>query len=162
MICVICRHDLSGFNVTTLECNHQFHSECLINHFRCPREWSFSANGYGACPLCRQGPLGGAASGGAATTSGRVSLIRRLSRKYNLHPAINKCLCKLKNAEKSHREAKQKNRAFRKEHVEICKELAANRHSIWRTSAKVWKCKHSLASFDPLAMLDCPYAFRDS
>ena len=57
-ICTICRHDLSGFPTSTLDCKHTFHSECILNHFRSPREWSFSVDGYGSCPLCRAGPLG--------------------------------------------------------------------------------------------------------
>lgn len=161
MICTICRHDLSGFDATMLECGHFFHSECLINHFRCPREWAYSSEGYGTCPLCRSGPLGGKPDYSHCTTKGRVSIIRALARQNNLHPKIKKTIDQLKGRELYHTEAKKEHKEFRKKHKDILKQDAKLRNNIWKAHNKVWKAKSELASFDPITMLDNPNTFID-
>ena len=157
-ICTICRHDISGFNTTILECNHIFHSECLIHHFRCPREWSYSHEGFGTCPLCRQGPLGGKSTS-SNTTKGRIALIKRLARKNTVHPQITKSILKLKNTIKKEEEARKMYRNYGKKHGPIMKEYKRLRRQRWRSCRLVRRAETELAAFDPLAMLDIPASF---
>ena len=42
--CPICYDEITNTNVVVTECNHKFHTSCLMN--------SVSRNGFG-CPLCR-------------------------------------------------------------------------------------------------------------
>lgn len=159
MICVICRHDLSGFDTSMLECGHYFHSECLINHFRCPREWAYSSEGYGTCPLCRMGPLGVTQSQSFCTTKGRVSLIRRLARQNNIHPKIKKAITLLRDREKCHTACKKEHKAFQKKHKDIFNQDKKLRTSVWRSRNKVWKAEKEVAAYDPITMLDNPNTF---
>ena len=48
-ICVICLSSLkSGENIYKLECNHSFHTDCIINWFR---------KSHGKCPCCMDYPI---------------------------------------------------------------------------------------------------------
>ena len=106
-ICAICRDDISGFPTSSLpECGHTFHSECLITWFRSPRDWNFSGkNCTGVCPLCRHQP---AKINCGQTLAGRVSLLRRLARKKNIHPAVEKTIQRLRQAEKIYTQSRKK------------------------------------------------------
>ncbi len=152
-LCTICRTDVSGFQVAILECKHIFHAECLINYFRAPREWTYSINGYGTCPNCRQGPLGQRTSS-ANTTRGRISLIRRLSRTKNLHPVIQKTIIRLREVEKQKRDHLKEYKEFKRTNKEIIEKGRYLRRKKWRLSRIVRKCEQELASFDPLALIN--------
>ena len=86
-ICAICRTDLSGTPIHTLqECGHTFHVECAILWFRSPRDVYVHPHGShqhergvpGTCPLCRAPPD---RQYHFATRRARVNLLRQLSRK---------------------------------------------------------------------------------
>ena len=150
-ICPICRDDISGFPTSSLpECGHTFHSECLITWFRSPRDWNFSGkNCTGVCPLCRHTsnkiyPH--------QTFAGRVSLLRRLARKKNIHPAVKKTLERLRQAEKIHRQSTIKLQNFRKENKKILSQETKLRIDRSRQRRKIWKAKQELSTFDPLAI----------
>ena len=46
-VCAICRDDLCQ-NTHTLECNHTYHTNCIMNWFRTPEATK--------CPLCQAAP----------------------------------------------------------------------------------------------------------
>ena len=150
-ICAICRDDISGFPTSTLqECGHMFHSECLITWFRSPREWSFSGPACtGLCPLCRLGPL---KTVGHQTLKGRVSLLRRLARKKNIHPAVKETIIRLREAENTNKQSSKAYRDFRKENEKILSYRAILLRRRWRSRQKIWKIKQELSAFDPLAV----------
>ena len=158
-ICTICRHDLSGFPVSTLECGHPFHSECLLNHFRSPRDWAYSVEGYGTCPLCRAGPVGFKRSVSYSTGLGRVRIIKNLAKIGNVHPKIQRSIDRFDSAKKAEKEAKKAFIHFKKTNAIIYKEWEILRKKRWQARSKLWRATEELASWDPLSMLDCPYAF---
>ena len=161
MSCAICRHDLSGFNTSVLECGHTFHSDCLITLFRCPREWGHSARGYGTCPLCRAAPLG-CNYNQYYTTAGRVAIIKKLARENkHLHPQIQRAAQRLADSKKKHTEDGKILSHFKKENKNIISQFLKLRSNKRKSRRKIWKMEGALAAFDPLAMLDNPNAFVD-
>ena len=150
-ICAICRDDISGFPTSSLpECGHTFHSECLITWFRSPRDWYFSGkNCTGTCPLCRHTP---SRIFSHQTLAGRVSLLRRLARKKNIHPTLKKTYIRLRQVEKTYKQSVKNFKNFSKENSEILSKLRKLRRETGSTRRKVWKVKQELSTFDPLAV----------
>ena len=150
-ICAICRDDISGFPTSTLpECGHTFHSECLITWFRSPRDWNFSGkNCTGTCPLCRHTP---SRIFSHQTLAGRVSLLRRLARKKNIHPEVKKTYIRLRQTEKIYRASVKNLSEFRKKNKDLLSQFLKLRMDIRKQRRKVWKVKQELSTFDPLAV----------
>ena len=68
MYCAICSSDVGEFY--TIDCDHSFHTECIMNWFR---------SGRSSCPLCRDPGQKIISSFGASGTMSRFSHIKRLA-----------------------------------------------------------------------------------
>ena len=104
-ICVICLSELGTDNYT-LECNHKYHTKCIIEWFR---------KGQSNCPLCNHNPTNNTEGlfYGSPLINERCSLIRRkFGRKKNCPPDLKKALDKLRELEENQKEAEKQKRTF--------------------------------------------------
>ena len=97
-LCSICLSEL-GDNDYTLECNHTFHTKCIVEWFRKSK---------GNCPLCNDNPGGWPSCQigyfGRDYVNQRCGLIRRkFGRKKNCPIPLKKALDTLKDLETKHK-----------------------------------------------------------
>ena len=109
-LCAICLSDLDN-NEYTLECNHTFHTKCIVEWFRKSK---------GNCPLCNDNP-GGAwptcqiGYFGRDYVNHRCGLIRRkFGRKKDCPIQLKKALDTLKDLETKHKVFVQEKKEFMK------------------------------------------------
>ena len=134
-------------------CNHQFHTECIIQWFRMGENTS--------CPLCRdRGPF-----------ESRSTPERFWSTLHSVEKAAFRKYCKTKNAnkpvvraferylklEKNLREAIKEDNNFRKEHKEVLKSSRQLRGKVWTTRRNLRKIAHVLQRI-PIIPLNVPVA----
>lgn len=103
-ICTICREDITDCSSVYVipECNHEYHTNCIMTWFRTGRE---------TCPLCSDCGLNG---NRRRTFAARVSLLRKLSRKKDAPFELKRAVTLLRNAEKSLRMASKELREWKK------------------------------------------------
>ena len=108
--CSICTETIHDNNTShfTLECNHKFHTECIVQWFR---------RGNDTCPCCRH--QGNIESLGYADSRARASYLRKEASKRKSPPELKKLVQKVRLAETKTREARKKMTDFRKAHCEI-------------------------------------------
>ena len=135
-LCAICLSDLDGSEYT-LECNHTFHTKCIVEWFRKSK---------GNCPLCNDNP-GGAwpqcqiGYYGRDLVNQRCGLIRRkFGRKKNCPIPLKKALDTLKELESEYKVFVQEKKEFMKlEETIKCRALLKS----YGYSAK-WKKEHKI------------------
>lgn len=99
-------------NEYRLECNHVFHTKCIVDWFR---------RGNATCPTCRSVPPDHARVErfGYLDTVARASLLRR---RYRSAPdALKRLIENVRTAEERLRETRQQVRRFRSEHHDVFK-----------------------------------------
>ena len=109
-LCAICLSDLDN-NEYTLECNHTFHTKCIVEWFRKSK---------GNCPLCNDNPGGAWPSCqigyfGRDYVNQRCGLIRKkFGRKKDCPIQLKKALDTLKDLETKHKVFVQEKKEFMK------------------------------------------------
>ena len=150
--CCICQEELMAKPACMLDCSHIFHTECIINWFRSPRDYPEET---GDCPLCRAKPS--ATRSAYSNIRGRVSVLRQMARKKNCLPKpILLSIQRLRDAEKVVKEKRKELRLFsqKKEIKEMREKGRKLRSNRWKAERKVRLRKYELAQYDPMACIN--------
>jgi len=157
-ICAICRTDLSGTPIHTLqECGHTFHVECAILWFRSPRDIYVHPRHQhelgipGTCPLCRSPPD---RKYHFATRRARVKILRKLSRKNTTPDVIKKAFKKEKQLRDKEQQSILALRGYRKEYRDILAKGVRLRRQRWKAQTRVCEIHDQIACFDPHVLLE--------
>lgn len=133
-ICAICLENLSANTTHTLrECNHTFHSECLIEALRTNRK----------CPLCRGGKREE-----KVPHSGVIlrQIIAYSKSKKNTNKRLKELIHKYEIAREACKSSAKKYREFNKEHKNTLKRLSKLKHEKWKTMRTFWGIKRVVAN----------------
>lgn len=108
-LCVICLSEL-GTDDYTLECNHKYHTKCIVEWFR---------KGQAHCPLCNHNPSHNSElqytpwQYSNNLINDRCSLIRRkFGRKKDCPPDLKKAIDKLRELEENQKESDKQKKIF--------------------------------------------------
>ena len=136
-ICSICYEELNNEdnNIHTLECNHCYHSSCIIKWFR---------NGNNNCPLCNDSTIDTNMSD--YTKIETIKEIKKLGRRKSCPDNIKETLELIKkykeeevNATKIYREFKKTNKSI----YNMERKLQRNK---WKNRRKIIRLEHKLLS----------------
>lgn len=140
-MCPICHGDYNEESTpkVTLECNHSFHTGCIIRWFRTPIN-------EGTCPMCRGVPVCGTSR---MCMAQRCSYLRRRARAKNAPKDLKKRVERLQKMEK---QIVEDNRAMKEFHRrEDVKEILAMtrklRRKRWGNWTRLRKAKAHVAIF---------------
>lgn len=136
--CSICTETIDDFNSLhfTLECNHKFHTECIIQWFR---------RGNDTCPCCRnQGNINAL---GHSDSFARASYLRKEASKKRCPPELKKLVDKVRLSESKTRESRKKLTDFRKTHREIFNEWSKMRSTYYLQRRNEMKQTRILGTF---------------
>ena len=144
MTCVICTENLEGENVHTLpECNHQFHTQCIIS-------WFQQGTHTKVCPLCRS-------ESGATLcirdVNLRSSMMRQIALRRGAPKALVRLSVRLRKIENLYKERKRTLRQFKLEHREIFKTYFKMCSSVGQTFTRQRNARRLLGLF---ASPECP------
>ena len=151
--CCICQEDILSKPRCILDCSHCFHTQCIVDWFRAPRD---DSEEIGTCPLCRsigtpRGPFSW------KTANGRASILRKLARKKknNIPPIILKAVKRLQDAEKNAKFASKQFTEFKnkKEVKEMWSKWEKLRTLRYRANHIIRTRKYELAQFDPMVCI---------
>jgi hypothetical protein len=145
-LCVICLSQL-GEDDHSLDCNHKYHTKCIIEWFR---------KGNANCPLCNDNPLAGQETEyyyfGSPLINQRCSLIRRkFGRNKHCPPILKQAFVKLREFESKQKEADKIKKDFMndpivKEYKQKGKELAKE---VYKYHPKIRNQKAKIVSMMP-------------
>lgn len=107
--CAICMDAFSEGNRCTLECQHAFHPQCIVDWFRRSR----------CCPLCR----GTESKWCVADAHARAKYLRQRVRMRGAPPKLIRLVCKWREAEQKALETRKTRREFESLHTDILREL---------------------------------------
>ena len=131
MECVICTETIND-EVYSLECNHKFHTKCIIDWFRyC-----------GTCPICRSAPK--------FRTSDiliRSKILRKISFRKDAPRSLIKLVEKMKKVEAQVKELKSAQSAHRNLHKEIFKSHNKLKEKLCNARVKENKLKKELGMY---------------
>lgn len=147
-LCAICLSTIDASHYT-LECNHKFHTKCIVEWFRKSK---------GNCPLCNNNPITNSSNAyygynGRLVVDQRCGLIRRkYSRKKDCPPGLKKALLKLKDLETQSKEFSKEKCEFFKQ-PETIKYRKLMRHyshqGKWKIDTKINKQKIKIITMLP-------------
>lgn len=133
-LCAICLENLSAETTHTLrECNHTFHSSCLIEALRANKK----------CPLCR-----GQSQQGKIPHSGVIlrQIIAYSKSKKNTNKRLKELIHKYEIAREACKSSAKKYREFNKEHKNTLARLRRLKHEKWKTMRTFWHLKRIVAN----------------
>lgn len=135
--CSICTENIDDFNSSqwTLECNHKFHTECIIQWFR---------RGNDTCPCCRDQ---GIHSIGFSDSFARASYLRAEVRKKRCPPELKKLVEKVRQTESKTRKSRKELMEFRKTHSEMFSKWSKMRSTYYSQRTNEMKQKRVLGTF---------------
>lgn len=120
----------------TLECQHTFHTKCLMSWFRSQNE---------GCPLCRDGAHVRLSHMTAET---RVRMLRRCARRKNADPKLKKLVMRLRTLEEKHKSAISAYASFRRNHRHVLMQLKLMDRKKWMIWKKIRAETRALAMFN--------------
>jgi len=150
--CPICRGALTGAFHKLPECNHEFHTECVMQWFR---------SGHESCPLCR----GRGVNGQSATrdyyrwdaSSDRLGMMRRMARKRNAPPVLRRAWNKLRDLERENREINREYGKVQKRlrRIPTYKRFQQLRRRRWKMLDRIRQSKNRLTymNIEPLIVV---------
>lgn len=118
--CLICMESIDDSLHWSLECNHKFHTECIIQWFR---------RGNDTCPSCRD--QGNIDALDHQDSFARASYLRKEASKKRCPPELKKLIEKVRLSESKTRESRKKLMEFRKTHREIFSEWSKMRSTYY-------------------------------
>tara|TARA_Y100001970_G_C14259451_1_gene878599 strand:- start:1646 stop:2161 length:516 start_codon:yes stop_codon:yes gene_type:complete len=145
-ICAICHENLESETYTLPECNHTFHTNCIMTWFRAP-------TGSNKCPLCNNSGVNKLSDLNNIHWSERqraeenYKRVRASSRSKNCPKHILKMIEKLKKIEKQQKDRNKKFKEFKKSKYpdktasEIQKEYCKFRREKWRLYRRIRRQK---------------------
>ena len=119
------------------ECNHKFHTKCIINWFR-------KAS---TCPMCRDNTVDEINHIPAFILHERGKELRKVARKKDAPEALKKQVAKLKKIESEIKEKAKALTEFRKENKEILNTHNKLRSSRWNLQTKKYKMERLIGLF---------------
>ena len=122
-------------NIYTLECNHCFHSSCIIKWFR---------NGHKNCPLCNDQTID--TSMNYLQKIETIKEIKKLGRKKSCPENIKKILQKIKKEEENFKNATKKFKEFMNSNKEIYKMEKNLRRDKYKPRRKIRMLEYKLLS----------------
>ena len=145
-LCVICLSQL-GEDDYSLDCNHKYHTKCIIEWFR---------KGNSTCPLCNDNPLAGQQNEyyyyGSPLINERCSLIRRkFGRNKHCPPPLKRAIVKLRELEGNKKESEKilkdfKNDPIVKEYRDKGKQLSKE---VYKHNSKIRNQKIKIVTMVP-------------
>ena len=141
-VCSICHNVVTTGAPDTYcvpECNHRFHSNCIIPWFRASN---------GTCPNCRMGITGGGLAG-MHTIKQVVQLWKYLARRKDCPSAVKRKCEQIRKAKDEEKEAKRKITLFLKELRHVRDTWLSLRRKKWRSGMKVQRLERQLAFLPP-------------
>lgn len=155
-VCIIC---LEGFNQSNksdyiLECNHKFHTNCIMKWFR-------SNNSNGNCPLCNYIPNQSDVDNSdyqhyyyynRTYIDERIKHLKKLSRKKQSSEILKKEVQKLKKIEQKYLQYKKDKSIFMKdpEITKIKKQIKSWTNKEWNYLNRISKQKHKIVTMYPM------------
>lgn len=145
-ICAICHENLNNELYTLPECNHTFHTNCIMTWFRAP-------TGNNKCPLCNNAGINKLKDLNNLHWSDRqraeenYKRVRASSRRKDCPKRILKMIEKLKKIEKQQRDRSKDFKEFKKSKFadktvsEIYKEYTQFRRDKWRLYRRIRRQK---------------------
>jgi len=146
-MCVICLSEIKD-DKYTLECNHHFHTSCIMNWFR-------SSNG-GTCPCCmdspQQGTYVGTYLGNNALMESRLSNLRRFSRKKTSPSVLKDDASTLRKLEKEEKEIKKERKTLcaDESYKETFKEIKKVNRRLYNKQHRIRRLKLDIITRYPL------------
>ena len=148
-ICPICYESLYTKPVHTLECNHTYHTECIIKWFRSEN------NNDGRCAMCNgleSDPVTYIPWWGREFVKERIKVIRRGALKKNADPKIVKEVKKLRKLEDNYKQSMKSLREFKKR--DDVKFIKSESKKLWNKrytgSTKIHRQKNKIVSMFPM------------
>ena len=136
--CCICSETNEEEQWHVLECNHGFHTTCIMQWFR--------QGNTDTCPMCRDG---GDTDGGFRLMDlhARASTLRQRARRKNAPKDLVRLVKKLQKQEQKEREASKEYREYRKTNHVLFKLSNGLRRKKWRTWRRTRALKRQLGMF---------------
>ena len=150
--CAICLETINSNDSSQsykIDCNHEFHTDCIMKWFRL---------GNSNCPLCNDSPNNNIMNtctiysyGNLAYIDERCKVIKRISRKKNAPEELKKHIDKLKSLEDELKVADKARIEYLKkpEIKEYKKTIAQNNRLKWKKSSAANKQKNKIVSLYP-------------
>ena len=152
--CVICLSSLSDENnednIFNLECNHKFHTKCIM-------EWFRSSNGN--CPLCNDNPFQQNNNYSIFYHSNlldnRFKTIKQYSRKKDAPEKLKKEIKKFNELNKKYNDSNKKMKEFTRDPLfkELEKKNKENRRENWAKLRKVRQQKEKIVTMYPMVCI---------
>lgn len=151
-VCSICLGELhvSDKPVHTLECEHAFHTECIMKWFR-------SDVSIGSCPLCNDNPnyqennYSPIFQYSHVFMNERIKNLKKIGRKKDTPANLKKELEKLTDQEKKRKGlVKSRNDFLKKPEIKEYRKIhRIKENSVWKQDTKIYKQKNKLISMFP-------------
>ena len=139
------------------ECNHKFHTKCIINWFR-------KAS---TCPNCRDNTYETSKNIPGYMLHERVKYLRKISRKKDFPKELKNHVTKLQNTEKNITEKRKEISEFRKNNTDILKKLNKMRNNLYSMEYKKTKIERVIGLFQSpnyqlpaLIIQQCPHYYE--
>lgn len=144
-ICSICLDTINSDDKYTLECNHIYHTKCIVDWFR---------KSTGNCPLCNDNPINNGTYNFYSSNlliNERYKLIKRKKYKKNENSDINKAINKIKVLEKEKSEFIKERSNFNKDvQVKSMREkIKYYNNGSWKLEDKIRKEKYKVIAMFP-------------
>lgn len=133
--CPICLEDISD-NSYTLECNHKYHTECIVKWFR---------NNNNTCPLCKD--VQDYSNLSYWTKIQTIQEIKKLGRRKTCPDGIKKILNKIKKVKEEEKNFKKCFVEFKNKYKEILKNFSNMRKKRYNFSRTIRRYERQLLHF---------------
>lgn len=141
-ICSICYDDLNENVKPTynLECNHKFHTDCIIKWFRLNND---------NCPLCNDKTLDlGNINWGVKLET--IKELKKLARSKNCPVKVLKQVQRINKKEDTYNKYKKQSTEFNKQHKEIISTYKSLKLKTWHQRCKIRKDENTLLAIAEL------------
>jgi len=134
-ICSICYESLDNNKDTyKLECNHNYHAECIIKWFRTKKS---------NCPMCNDNGINEEELGYWKKIA-TISEIKKFARRKICPQNIKDTLNKIKKYKEKEKTINKESQSLRNEYKDVIKKCRNLRKSIWNIRSKIRKLESSL------------------
>ena len=135
-ICSICFEDFINNDDYTLECNHKFHTNCILKWFR---------NDNSTCPLCKDSHTYNNLS--YYTKIDTIPEIKKLGRKKSCPPEIRKILDKIKKQKEQEKKYKEKFKEFKTKYKKEILEYNNLKKDRYKYKRNIRRLERNLTSY---------------